>query len=86
MECCPICKARIKENRTCNRCGTDLSRLLTIESQAANLCNQAIKLLATNQVNQAQKAVEQSLQLKNTQIALTLHGFIQYKGKKSNAL
>jgi hypothetical protein len=83
MERCPICKARIKENTTCNRCGTDLSRLLTIESQAAYLCNQAIKLLATNQVNQAQIAVEQSLQLKNTQIALTLYGFIKKNGKNN---
>jgi hypothetical protein len=85
MERCPICKARIKENSTCNRCGTDLSKLLSIESQAANLCDQAIKLLATNQVNQAQIAVEQSLQLKNTQIALILHGFIK-KGQKNNVL
>ncbi len=82
MQRCPICKARIKANSICNRCGTDLSKLLTIESQAANLCNQAIKLLATNQLNQAQKLVEQSLQLKNTQIALTLHGFIQWVTKK----
>jgi len=83
MERCPICKARIKENSTCNRCGTDLSKLLSIESQAANLCDQAIKLLATNQIDQAQIAVEQSLQLKKTQIALTLDGFIQYKGKNN---
>jgi hypothetical protein len=77
MERCPICKARIKENTTCNRCGTDLSKLLTIESQAAHLCDQAIKLLATNQIDQAQRAVEQSLHLKNTQLALALLGFIQ---------
>lgn len=82
MERCPICKARVKENSTCNRCGTDLSKLLTIESQAANLCDQAIKLLINNKIDQAQIAVKQSLQLKHTQIALTLHGFIQYKDKK----
>lgn len=76
MQRCPICKARIKENSTCNRCGTDLSQLFTIESQATHFCEQAIKLLATNKVDQAQKAVEQSLQLKKTQIALVLLGFI----------
>jgi hypothetical protein len=85
MERCPICKARIKENTTCNRCGTDLSRLLTIESQAAHFCNQAIKLLINNKIDQAQIAVKQSLQLKNTQIALTLYGFIK-KGQKNNVL
>lgn len=77
MERCPICKARIKENTSCNRCGTDLSKLFTIEYQAAHLCEKAIKLLATNQVDQAQRAVEQSLHLKNTQIALVLLSFIQ---------
>ncbi len=77
MERCPICKACIKDNSICNRCGTDLSRLLTIESQAAYLCNQAIKLLINNKIDQAQIAVKQSLQLKHTQIAFVLQNFIQ---------
>lgn len=35
MERCPTCNARYKGRAACHRCGTDLTRLLTIQKEAA---------------------------------------------------
>jgi len=80
MERCPICKARLKLDKTdCPRCNTDLSQPLRIERIAKNLCYQSIMQLGAENEGDAVGAIEQSLQLKRDPLALALRDFIRYK-------
>ncbi|RKZ42009.1 MAG: hypothetical protein DRQ49_03400 [Gammaproteobacteria bacterium] len=80
MERCPICKARLKLDRTdCPRCNTDLSQPLRIEHIAKNLCYQSIMQLGAENEGDAVRTVEQSLQLKHDPFALALRDFIRHR-------
>ncbi len=80
MERCLICKARLKANTPiCPRCGTDLSKPLSIEKEAKTFFYQAVKLLGEGHLSDAIRAVEHSLDLKSDPLALTVRAFIQHK-------
>ena len=49
MERCPVCRARFRDEAVCYRCGADLSVLLAIEAEAAELEREAVTLLAAGQ-------------------------------------
>lgn len=76
MERCPICKARLKEDTTCPRCGADLSNALNIEQESEILLNNALKQLETGNISAAKQAVEKSVKLKAEPLGLALQGFI----------
>ncbi len=76
MERCPICKARLKKDTTCPRCGADISIPLNIEQESEILLNNALKQLETGNISAAKQAVEQSLNLKTEPLGLALRGFI----------
>ncbi|MCK5662177.1 MAG: hypothetical protein KAI17_01775, partial [Thiotrichaceae bacterium] len=79
---CPICKARLKpETPNCPRCGSDLSIPLSIEEQADSLFSQAIEELSKGQFDEAVRAVEQSLLLKQEPMVLALQQFIRRERK-----
>jgi len=76
MERCPICKARLKEDTTCPRCGADISSTLNIEQESEILLNNALKQLETGNISAAKQAVEQSIKLKAEPLGLALRGFM----------
>ncbi len=76
MERCPICKARLKEDWICPRCGTDLTSPQRVALAAEWWQQQAITLLTKGQLIAANQAVEQALSLKYTPLAQALHGFL----------
>ena len=76
MERCPNCQARFKEP-ICYRCGTDLSILLRIETQAAALEKRAVTLLALDDLINARESAKQALELKRSSLALALLRFLK---------
>jgi hypothetical protein len=75
MERCPICRARFKEESVCYRCGADLSRLLAIEAEAAELEQQAVTLLGVGQWLEARQVAEQALALQQSPLAAATRDF-----------
>jgi len=87
MERCPICKARLKtDTPICPRCSTDLSILMGIDFDAKQLIYDSVSLLEANQLTEAAKVIEQSVQLKRDPLALALQNFIQHKRRVSAEL
>jgi hypothetical protein len=76
MERCPICRAKSKEEPVCSRCGTDLSVLLSVETQAEALERQAVVLLGAGDLIEAQRVARQALQFKRSPLVLALSGFL----------
>jgi len=76
MERCPICRARLQEGPVCSRCGTDLSVLLSIETQAEALERQAVVLLSAGNLIEAQRVAKQALQFRRNPLVLALAGFL----------
>ncbi len=64
MDRCPTCRARVREESRCARCGTDLTRLLAIEARAGLHLNQAIRYMLESSDDLALAEIERSLQLK----------------------
>ena len=89
MERCPVCHARFKGDPVCYRCGTDLSRPLTIEAQAIALEKRAVTLLAATlekpaaalfgaeDLREARRAAEQAAALRRSPLALALVAFLE---------
>lgn len=81
MERCPTCQARLREDPVCARCRTDLSLPLAAEAQACAKLHQAVALLGAGDAAAARQALEESLQLKRSPLALLLRGFLAYRGR-----
>jgi len=64
MDRCPTCRARIREESRCARCGTELARLLAIETRAGLHLDRAIQYLLESSDDLACAEIEHSLQLK----------------------
>jgi hypothetical protein len=75
MECCPVCRARFKDEAVCYRCGADLSALLAIEAEAAALEREAVALLATGRWIEARRAAERALALQDSPLASAARDF-----------
>jgi len=43
--CCPVCRARFRDSRTCSRCGADLAPLMALGSRAFALRQAAAEAL-----------------------------------------
>jgi hypothetical protein len=76
MERCPICRARFKDDPLCYRSGSDLTRLLCIETEAAAQERHAIVLLNNHRIDAARHAAEQALALKYSPLAAALLQFL----------
>ncbi|MEW6378059.1 MAG: hypothetical protein AB1611_00475 [bacterium] len=60
---CPTCRAPYRGGSQCYRCQTDLSKLLVIQDQAAELKRRAVCLLRERKPGEARQAIRQSLLL-----------------------
>lgn len=76
MERCPTCQARLREEPVCARCRTDLSLPLAAEAQAGAKLHQAVARLGEGDTAAARHALEESLRLKRTPLAVLLQGFL----------
>ncbi|PIE64364.1 MAG: hypothetical protein CSA26_08375 [Desulfobacterales bacterium] len=75
MEKCPHCRARLREERTCPRCRTDLTLALDIETEARIMAGQAVTSLASGDAAAAAKYAEKSKKLHNTLFSRVLLEF-----------
>ena len=75
MQRCPCCKARLSGATVCPRCRADLGNALAAEQAACFWLAKAIYLWRENQTAQSLNALEHSLSLKTTPLALALRDF-----------
>ena len=83
MERCPNCRARLKGDSVCHRCGCDLTDVLRIEARAQALERLAVQCLAWD-LKAATDLVERSLKLQRRPLALALRGFIKHLGSSAH--
>jgi Tfp pilus assembly protein PilF len=76
MERCPTCQARLREEPVCARCRTDLSLPLAAEAQAYAKLHRAVARLGEGDTTAAREALEESLRLKRSPLAVALRGFL----------
>jgi hypothetical protein len=79
MECCPVCRARLRSDApACPRCGADLGLLLGIEAERERREFAAVACLAGEDLRGAAEAAGQALTLQRTPLALALAGFARH--------
>ncbi len=84
---CPTCNAPYKGENECHRCRCNLSILVTILEQAAELRCRAIHLLKEGKLKEAHEAVQYSLFLHHNNQAEELEALIcASQGKFDKAL
>jgi uncharacterized Zn finger protein (UPF0148 family) len=77
MERCPICRARLKGEWLCPRCGTDLSLPLKIEQQVQLLEQNAVLRVAKGEMEQAEQDLYKASKLKSTPLVQVLLRFVR---------
>jgi predicted nucleic-acid-binding Zn-ribbon protein len=77
MERCPICRARLRGESNCRRCGADLSRLLEIGERSHALQRCAVACIARGEAEQAERVLLEALGLKQGVLARMLLGFVR---------
>lgn len=77
MERCPNCRAQVRDAEDCRRCGLDLRRLMATERVARDLVLQAVARLSQGDPTTARRALQHSLRLHRTRLAVHLLGFIE---------
>ncbi len=83
MDRCPHCKARIKEQPICRRCGADLSPLLLIETQAGEYARRCVQSLLAGNMQEAEDCIAAAVLLHATDCNRVLQGFVQSLGKNA---
>jgi hypothetical protein len=58
--CCPVCQAKFRNNRTCSRCGTDLSPLMALAARAYALRRSAAGALRAGDLAHARELADQA--------------------------
>ncbi len=77
MERCPLCKARLRAQTTCNRCEADLSLLQAIESDADQQAVRAVHSLLAGEKEVASRQASAARDLHGTTFHHALSGFIE---------
>lgn len=78
LERCPVCRARLREEPVCSRCGTGLSLPMRIAAQADALERRAIQELATGGLEAAEAAVSEALRLRRSPLSQAVSRFIAH--------
>lgn len=73
---CPCCHAQIKLVSACSRCGADLNKVFKVERFSQHYLAKAVQFLLNDEIEQSCRAINQSLQLKKTQLALVFRLFL----------
>ncbi len=75
MTRCPVCHGRVLEDETCNRCKSDLSKLLCIEKEAGEFLLASIYAIKVGDLEGAYQAAYQSNHLKKNNLATAILEF-----------
>lgn len=75
MERCPVCRARLREESACPRCGADLAELRRIEAAARAWERRAAARLAQGDAAGCAEAAARALRLRPSPLAKALAGF-----------
>jgi len=76
MDRCPCCNARRREHTVCSRCKADLKIIISIEKTAEYWFSQAIELNLSGNIEHCITAINHSLHLKKTTIAVNFQQFL----------
>ncbi len=76
MQRCPTCRARVRSEPRCNRCGTDFTRLLAIEARAEMHLSRAIGFWLESDEERALQELECTLHLKQDALARLLQDYL----------
>ncbi|MCZ6830122.1 MAG: hypothetical protein O7F73_11155 [Gammaproteobacteria bacterium] len=77
MERCPVCRARLKGEPLCVRCGCDWSLPLQIEQRAQYLERNAVMRVAKGELAQAEQVLDEALRLKASPLLSALLAFVR---------
>ncbi len=77
MERCPACRARLKGQIQCRRCGTDLTLALQAEAAAKRWMQRAVHCFSKGALDDADAALDRALMLHQTPLALVLRPFFR---------
>jgi len=82
MERCPCCNSRLRESSICPRCQADLSEIFNTEHSAEYWLTHAIQHWMKKEIKHSIEALEHSIRLKKTDLALVFRRFlIEQQGK-----
>jgi len=76
MERCPCCNARLGEALVCSRCKADLRTVISTENASQYWLSKAIQNWQVSKTEQSLDALNLSLHLKKTGLALVFHDFL----------
>lgn len=76
MERCPVCRARLRGESNCPRCGAELSLVQHISQAALTHEARALILAAEGEFTQANEAIDQAGKLKKSDLQHHLREFI----------
>lgn len=76
MERCPVCRARLRGESNCPRCGADLALVQHISHAASIHEARALTLVAEGEFVQAKEAIDQAGKLKKSDLQHDLREFI----------
>jgi|GEM_PF-593249 len=77
MERCPTCRARLKGQPLCHRCGTDLTLALQAETTAKQWLQRALHCFSEGSVDDAEVALDRAMMLHRTPLASALRPFFR---------
>jgi len=76
MERCPCCNARLREAVQCSRCKADLNAVINSEKAAQYWFSKAIQTWRDSNIEQSIDALDLSLRLKKSKLALVFRDFL----------
>ncbi|MBF0245012.1 MAG: hypothetical protein HQL31_07040 [Planctomycetes bacterium] len=76
MERCPHCRARLRSESLCPRCGADLGLVLALEKQARLLAQQSVGALRLGDHDAASRLAAEAARLHATPFHHALVGFV----------
>ena len=77
MKRCPACRAQLKGQTQCRRCGSDLTLALQAEAAAKQWTQRAVHCFSEGALDDADAALDQALMLHQTPLALALRPFFR---------
>lgn len=76
MQRCPSCNARLRERTVCSRCKADLTIVFSIQQAAELWLSKAIQNCHAENIEQSITAINLSLTLKKTRLALVFREYL----------
>ena len=83
MERCPQCRARLKGQMICGRCGVDLGLVLTVEQQAKNMARLSVQALNGGDVARAAALADKACRRHASAFHVALREFVRKIARES---